>query len=159
MTWLLFYFGRAQAKEEYGYFAIDHRLLGLTNGDYVLISIDAMFWPLFAGLSLGLLWFWGHRVLLKAAMDRRDSRFLRWLPPTIAALGVILTLAALYSVADMRYRPLADTSVQQYLLTPTGLALGITTIGYGFYLGRRMREIALWIRAGLRAPPCQASSP
>lgn len=152
ITWLLYYFGRAQAKEEYGYFAIDHRLLGLTNGDYVLISIDAMFWPLFVGLSVGLLWFWGHRVALKALRQRRGPGFARMLPLAIAAVGLSLTLAALYSVVDMRYRPLAETSVQQYLLTPAGLALGIAILSYGLYLDRRLREIASGPVLGSRSP-------
>lgn len=152
VTWLLYYFGRAQAKEEYGYFAIDHRLLGLTNGDYVLISIDAMFWPLFAGLSVGLLWFWGHRMALRTLPQRRGSRFANMLPLTIAAVGLGLTLAALYSVIDMRFRPLAETSVQQYLLTPAGLALGITTVSYGLYLHSRLRETASGSGQGSSSP-------
>lgn len=151
VTWLLYYFGRAQAKEEYGYFAIDHRLLGLTNGDYVLISIDAMFWPLFVGLSVGLLWFWGHRMALRS-LPRRGSRLASMLPLTVAAVGLGLTLAAFYSVIDMRFRPLAETSVQQYLLTPAGLALGIATLSYGLYLHSRLRETASGSGRGSSSP-------
>jgi hypothetical protein len=150
VTSLLYYFGRAQAKEEYGYFAIDHRLLGLSNTDYVLISVDAMFWPLIAGLSVGLLWFWAHRRILQALYRPKGWPTAAAIPPAIIVLGTTVTLGALYSVIN--FPPLAEISIEQYLLTPTGLAFGVATLGYGVYLRWRLRQLRAAVGPPVESP-------
>ena len=130
LTSLLFYFGWSRAYWFYDYFGVHSTLLGLTTQDYVQQSLDGLFVPLTMAACAVLLALWAHTVLRSRLAGGAGPRLLRVLLPVLAAGGLVLTVAGLWSVA-------APTVLTQHLAAaPISLAVGVVLLVYAAHLWR-----------------------
>jgi hypothetical protein len=133
VTSVLFYFGWAYTRAFYDYFAIHHTVLDLSVRDYVLRSINAMLWPVIAGLTLAALWTWAHRLVVRTLVDERRRPLLGRLSLALGAVGGICFVTGL--VAATVGNPY--TSLARELIAPLGLATGVALLAYaGHVYGR-----------------------
>ena len=99
LSGLLYYFGWVYTYAYYGYFGIDHSILGFSTQDYLLRSIIPAFEPLRWLLILSLAFAWGHHLLVhwigQSAKDKtgKDKKRLRLLVRYILGLGILFILA------------------------------------------------------------------
>ncbi len=133
---LLFYFGWVFTNARSLYFGIDPSILGLSNQDYLLRSIDPVFLPLGALLLIGLVLVAVHRAL-EWVLDRPDPG--RLLTPLVVVLAVVGSVLFAVGMAGVVNRPLFGID---FLLTPASLGLGVGCASYAVYLRRRLLPAA-----------------
>lgn len=133
LTSLLFFFGWSRAYWFYDYFGVHSTLLGLTSQDYVQQSLDGLFVPLTIVACVVLVALWIHTVLRSRLAAGASPRLLRVLLPALAAVGLVLTAAGLWSVV-------ATTVLNRYLAAaPISLAVGVVLLVYAGHLWRSTR--------------------
>lgn len=133
LTSLLFFFGWSRAYWFYDYFGVHSTLLGLTSQDYVQQSLDGLFVPLTIVACVVLVALWVHTVLRSRLAAGASPRLLRVLLPALAAGGLVLTAAGLWSVV-------ATTVLNRYLAAaPISLAVGVVLLVYAAHLWRSTR--------------------
>jgi hypothetical protein len=127
---LLYYFGWAHAYWFYDYFGVDSTVLGFGTVDYLMRSMDTLFVPMTLTATAALAVLWGHS-LLRARLDAgARPAVLRVLVPGLAAAGLLLILAGLWSMV-------AATFLRAYLAAaPLCLALGVMALVYVLRLRR-----------------------
>lgn len=132
---LLYYFGWAHAYWFYDYFGVDSTVLGFGTVDYLMRSMDALFVPMTLTATAGLAALWGHS-LLRARLDAgARPPVLRVVVPGLAAIGVLMILAGLWSMV-------ASTFLNAYLaLAPLCLALGVVALVYVLRLRRLLGPV------------------
>jgi hypothetical protein len=130
ITALLFYIGWARTDQVYEYFGVDLSLVGLSNQDYILRSVEGIYIPLGIILVLafcGLLLHSFIRRFFVQARRRRAVLILGWI---LLSLGASAFLVGAIAVA----RP---TAIPVYtLFVPLLLGLGIVALYYGRWLLR-----------------------
>jgi hypothetical protein len=130
LTALLYYFGWSHAYWFFNYFGVDSSLLGFTSTDYLMRSVDALFVPMTAAASAGLLLVWGQaivRVRLSAGSRRRATRVLL---PATAIGGGVLAAGGFCSV-------FTPTVLSEHLVAaPLSLGLGVLLLGWAVRLWR-----------------------
>jgi hypothetical protein len=130
LTSLLFFFGWSRAYWFYDYFGVHSTLLGLTSQDYVQQSLDGLFVPLTIAACAVLLALWAHSVLRSRVVAGASPRLLRVLLSALAGVGLVLTMAGLWSVVG-------TTVLNQHLATaPISLAVGVVLLVYATHLWR-----------------------
>jgi len=126
---LLFYFGWVFTNARALYFGIDPSTLGLSTQDYLLRSIDPIFLPLGALLTIALLLLVGHATVTRWIYRKRHGR--------LRALEAVTAIAAAGSLVvgmlGVGGRPLLGIET---LVTPLALALGIVCTSYAGYVRR-----------------------
>lgn len=136
VTSVLFYFGWAYTRAFYDYFAIHYTVLDLSVRDYVLRSINAMLWPLIAGLTLAALWTWAHRLVVHTLVDERRRPLLRRLSIALGAVGgTCFVTGLLAATVGNPY-----TSLARELIAPLGLAAGVALLTYAGHVYGRARS-------------------
>jgi hypothetical protein len=141
LTALLYYFGWARTSYQARALGLDDSLFGFSTKDYLLRSIDAMFWPLFVGtlVTLAALSLHGHVIawVTGAAgspppgVDLRN-RVARW--ATLVLVGVGSGSLLLGIVWARVEEPSRVVSMAQ----PICITAGISILGYGVHLRRRL---------------------
>ena len=133
LTSLLIYFGWSHAYWFFDYFGVNSTVLGLTTQDYVRRSRDGLFVPLTVAACAALLVLWAHSLLRMRLAAGSNARLLRVLLPGLAATGLVLTVAGLWSV-------FAATPLHRYLaVAPLSLAIGVGLLVYAAHLWRSTR--------------------
>jgi hypothetical protein len=121
---------------------VDWTLLGLTNRDYVMRSLDGLFVPLTAVACAGLLVLWGNAVLRARLAVGSRPRVLGVLLPALTVAGLLLAGAGIASV-------LTRTVLNRYLaVAPLSLAFGVLALAYAVHLRRLVAERLHGERAG-----------
>jgi hypothetical protein len=133
LTSLLIYFGWSHAYWFFDYFGVNSTVLGLTTQDYVRRSRDGLFVPLTVAACAALVVLWAHSLLRMRLTAGSNARLLRVLLPGLAAAGLVLTAAGLWSV-------FATTPLHRYLaVAPLSLAIGVGLLVYAAHLWRSTR--------------------
>lgn len=130
VTALLYYFGWARTSTQADVLGLNDSLLGLSSDDYLLRSIDPMYWPIFVG------------VLAALALLALHAALLSWLVPVVAADGSRAELD------EPRRRLL--TRVCAVLAVAGGAALVLGILGAN--VATPTRAVSLW------SPPCLTAS-
>jgi len=134
LTSLLFYFGWSHAVWFFRYFGVDWTLLGLSNRDFVMRSLDGLFVPLTVVAGAGLLVLWGHALLRARLAVGARPRAVGVLLPAAAAAGLVLAGAGITSV-------FVRTWLNRYVAAaPVSLALGVLSLAYAVHLRRLLAE-------------------
>lgn len=140
---LAYYFGRRYTFERTAYFGIDLSLLDLSDQDYVLRSVDALFVPL-AWLALATLVALQLHLLVKGRLqDRKARAALRLLERICLIIGGAVFLVGIYGLTH----PL-DPRLPAFF-QPLSLGLGALVLGYGIYLRGTLRGQRATPRGGL----------
>lgn len=142
ITALLFYVGWVRTQYLFGHFGIDPALVGLSNQDYLLRSVDGIYAPAGLLLGLGLLGLWTHglvRRLLVEAGRRHRVAALGTAVSTVGAIGFLIGAVALASPLSVPVQPLFAALL---------LGGGCIAVGYGRWLlrclpGMRRRPVEL----------------
>lgn len=132
VTALLYYFGWARTSTQADVLGLNDSLLGLSSNDYLLRSIDPMYWPIFVGVLVALVGLALHAALLS------------WLTPAPAA-AVDGPVAAL---DGRRRRVLTGICVALAVVGVGALVLGVL----GNNVAAPSRAVSLW------SPPCVTAS-
>jgi hypothetical protein len=145
VTSLLFYFGWVRTNRQALDMGLHDSLLGFSTRDYVLRSLDPMFWPLTVGLVTAVLALGFHMWLVgwtetKGGRPRRPR--LRRLAMGTGIVGVVSL--ALGTVASR----IADPGRVTFLASPLLVTAGVVLAGYSLHLRRRFL-------AGRPAQPAQ----
>lgn len=142
ITALVYYFGWARTSSQATALGLDDSLLGYSNKDYLLRSIDAMFWPMFVGtlvtagaaLCHGAIIRWADG--LSSAAQRpsihRRRRFVAWMTPALVSAGAAFLI--LGTVGARTEEPSRLLS----MATPICVTTGIGLLGYAVHLTRRL---------------------
>jgi hypothetical protein len=127
---LLFYFGWVRAHAQAEALGYDISVVGLSNADYLLRSVPALFLPLLALVVAGLLLLKTHPVLVRFLDRRRKTaiptvtiKVLRLAPLWVPILGIVSIVAA----------PFGD-----YAALPFSLTIGLLAYIYGGRLARSL---------------------
>jgi hypothetical protein len=135
LTSVLFYFGWMHAYWFFNYFGVNSTVLGLTTEDYLMRALDGLWVPMTLVAGAGLLVLWGHAVL-RTRLATISPGVLRVLVSAMAALGLVLAVAGLWSVfaveATVLERRLYGT------IPPVSLALGVLLLMYAVHLWRSL---------------------
>lgn len=127
---LLYWFGWSHSYQLYSYFGIDGSGLGFGTRDYLIRSLDALFIPMTLTACTGLAALWGHSLLRARLAAGAPPVALRLLVPGLAAAGLLLVLAGLWSTV-------ASTFLNYYVAAaPLSLALGVALLVYALRLRR-----------------------
>jgi hypothetical protein len=148
ITAVLYYFGWSYSHAFYGYFGVDVGMLGYSTPDYILRSINAVFWPgawvlLVTGAAFGI-----HQRLLRprlrAAGSAVRSGATAWLPVLAHGAGVLLLGVGAIGVW---VRTGGGSSLR--VGWPVALVVGVLLIGYSQLLRRIGPELP-YLRPNLR---------
>jgi len=129
---LLFYFGWVYTNARATYFGIDPSMLGYSNQDYILRSVDVLLIPLSTLLLLALVLAWGHVSLCRWIESGRLPRVVSTARLILIAVGLASLVVWVSGVVD---RPLFGT---QFMVTPLSLGLGVALIAYASALVDRL---------------------
>ena len=142
ITALLIFFGRQHARHFFDYFGIDLSLLGLTTQDYLLRSIDALFVPLAAALSVALVVQWLHARFTAQFFSGPDgTKHLQQTTMVTAVIGLLLFVAGMVRIV-FGFPPSFS------LIFPLSLGSGTLLLLYASRLYRRAHR-SLAVREGL----------
>jgi hypothetical protein len=133
LTSLLFYFGYMHAFWFFDYFGVNSTLLGLTTGDFVMRSADALFLPATVLGCAVLALVWGHAAVRARLTAGTRSRALVMSVWILGGVGLTLASAGLLSVFIRT--PLR----QQVALAPLCLGGGVLLTLYAVRLRRATR--------------------
>lgn len=144
ITALVYYFGWARTSSQATALGLDDSLLGYSNKDYLLRSVDAMFWPMFVGTLVTTGALLGHGALVGWATGSNSSgerpsihrrrRLAVWLAPSLAGIG-----AASLILGTIGAR-LKDPGRLASMATPICVSVGIVLVGYAAHLRRLLSE-------------------
>jgi hypothetical protein len=130
LTSLLIYFGWSHAFWFFDYFGVNSSLLGLTTQDYLRKSMDGLFVPMLVIAGAALVVLWGHALLRTRLAAGSHPRILRVLVPAMAAGGLVLAGAGVWSV-------FGTTPLDDHLVTaPLSLAIGVLLLVDAVHLWR-----------------------
>lgn len=145
VTALLYYFGWARTSTQTTVLGLNDSLLGFSTQDYLLRSIDPMFWPLFVGilvtlgglaLHAGLVSWLGPAPSAEAPAGGLDRRRRRLLTRFCAAVAVAGAASLVLGIAGNNVdRPTRLVSLWSPLCVTSSIAL----LCYPVYLLRRYR--------------------
>jgi hypothetical protein len=147
VTALLYYFGWVSTGAEFGNFGLAQSLLGLSTTDYVLRSVNPMFWPLSLLVLLVILGFLLHLALMQA-LPRSTAPAQRWVPIAIGLVGLVVLWQGVAVPFEIP-RAVADYG---FTRPQVFLAAGVALISYAGYLWDRLH-----VPAGQRRPWVETS--
>lgn len=127
LTGLLFYFGWAHAFWFFEYFGVHLTVLDLSTQDYLMRSVDGLFFPTLVGgvAALG--------ILAAARLGRGRHLPVRW----VAIVGGVLVLVGLLTILGVRWFAFYPG------VAPLGLAIGVLLLGFA----ARIHRIVEWAGA------------
>lgn len=147
VTALLYYFGWSRSNAQAGVMGLDDSLFGFSTRDYLLQSIDAMYWPLFIGALAALAALAGHVAIVTWAgegpVTQRARRLLLWGTIVLVAIGTASLFLGAFGVQ------MTNPGRRVSLYSPVCLTVGIVLLGYSLHLHRR------FIRPPSARPPTQ----
>jgi hypothetical protein len=147
VTALLYYFGWVSTGAEFGNFALAQSLLGLSTTDYVLRSVNPMFWPLSLLVLTVIFGFLLHLALMRV-LPRSMAPVQRWVPIAIGLVGLV----ALWQGVAVPFEIPRQVADYGFTRPQIFLAAGIALISYAGYLWDRLR-----VPAGQRRPWVETS--
>ena len=124
LTALLYYFGWTATHASASYLGIDESLLSFSTQDYLLRSVNAVFWPLSVGLIAAALAIYGHNSVMRHIRHPGPRFRIRWL---IGALALISVVAATYGALALHYD---WVSRGNFSVAPLSLTLGVALFTY-----------------------------
>lgn len=154
VTALLFYFGWARTNAQAQVMGLDYSLFDFSTQEYLLRSIDPMFWPLFVGSVLALAGLAFHAGVVSVfratttpdGRHRIDERRRSWLVALQVVLGVVgLGVLVLGMIGANVDHPSRFVS----LWSPVLVTLGTVLVGYTFLL---------IVRFGVRPSPTETET-
>lgn len=128
ITSLMFYFGWNHARWYYAYIRVDLSLLGLTTQDYLMRSVDALFFPLIVigvGVVIAIR-------LLVPAHNRLVSRHPSALATTFWTTGCLGLILGIVGIAGM----VRQETDWHFAILPLCLFSGVLLIAYASQLHR-----------------------
>lgn len=135
LTALLFYFGRLHITGFFQYFGVNFTALDLTTQDYLIRSADGLFVPVAVAAAVALLLVWLHRLLLRRAVQRNQTRLPRAVAFVYVGVGLLLGGTAVIGVLD----PAVFGAVPE--LPGLALAIGVLCLSYA---SRLLRAWGSW---------------
>lgn len=141
VTALLFYFGWSRSSAQASLMGLDDSLFGFSTRDYLLLSIDAMFWPLFVGATTVLGALAVHATVVRweadlPAVDPIRRRLLHRGTTLLTAVGALALALGTLGVRRSESPGLfSDRAVSLY--SPVCITVGIVAIGYALHIRRR----------------------
>jgi hypothetical protein len=129
---LLFYFGWVYTNARSLYFGIDPSVLGYSNQDYILRSIDVVLIPLSVLLLLAVILASAHVGLCRRLETGTHPRLVTMARRVLIVLGLAFLVVWLSGVAE---RPVFGT---QFMVTPLSLGAGVGLIAYASALVDRI---------------------
>lgn len=134
LTALLFYFGWIRTNALFQHFGVDAAVLGFSNQDYILRSVEALYVPLGVLLIAGLASLWVHGLVETLLATHRRLKTLRGAAAALELVGLALLARGVAGVV------LPRLSRNDFLTTPLCLGLGATIGAYGRWLWLRLQE-------------------
>jgi hypothetical protein len=129
---LLYFFGYFHAFYYCDRFGVNSTILGISNRDYIIRSIDGLFIPLGVIAAVGLGLSWGYNVLPDRIRKLRPP----WLIPLLAIAGVLIALNGLT-------RLLFATPLNRgFLVAPISVIVGVLLVWAVITVRRRDRAPA-----------------
>ncbi|MFL6239316.1 MAG: hypothetical protein ACJ735_07515 [Actinomycetes bacterium] len=135
LTSLLYYFGWTEAHASANYLGIDESVLGFTTQDYLLRSVNAVFWPLAVGLIVAALALRGHVTVMRAVVHTRHQRHVQVVAGVVALLGLI---AVVYGSLALHHHWIFRGD---FSIAPLCLTAGAAAIAYAFSLFERAHVV------------------
>lgn len=133
-TSLVFYFGWTRTSTQAAVMGLHDSLLGYSTQDYVLRSIDPMFWPLFVGVLAVLGALAAHLWVVAWAGADVDGRRRLVVGRLVVAVGTAGLLALALGTLGVRVQaPSRPVS----LGSPLCVTVGIVLVGYALHLRAR----------------------
>ena len=133
-TSLVFYFGWARTSTQAAVMGLHDSLLGYSTQDYILRSIDPMFWPLFVGVLAVLGALAAHLWVVAWAGGDVDGRRRPLVGRFVAAVGTTGVLSLALGTLGVRVRA---PSRLVSLGSPLCVTVGIVLVGYALHLRAR----------------------
>jgi hypothetical protein len=131
LTSLLYYFGWTVTHASSAYLGIDESVLGFSTQDYLLRSVNAVYWPLSVGLIASALALRGHITVMRAITKPHHRQ-------RVAVLTVALAVAGIGSVT---YGALALhygwVSAGDFSIAPLCLTVGVALFAYTMFIHER----------------------
>ena len=138
ITGLLFYFGWARTYAQASALGADASLFGYSTRDYMLRSVDSLFFPMMAFIAVGLLVMLGHAWIRARLASRpagaRDPLLVRCGTVLMVVGFAIVLFGGLYAAGRLGRGRLRD------LLGPLALGAGVLISAYGGWLRSHARE-------------------
>lgn len=134
VTSLLFYFGWVRTSVQAADMGLDDSLLGYSTRDYILRSIDAMFWPLVVAVMTALGAIAVHVWLTGWAGDGSGPGHRRFLRPFTWAAAIAAVLCMASGIVGARR---TDPSRLVFLASPLVLTTGIVVAAYSAHVRKR----------------------
>lgn len=150
VTALLFYFGWTRTYTQARFLGADASVFGYSTQDYLLRSVDSLYFPLIVLTGLGLLALLGHRLVvdrLASSPDRADGALRKAGTALVVTGAVLLAYGVLYSAVLFRL----GTRVLD-LTGPLAVGLGVLLAGYGAWVRRRSTGHQTGVLASNQAP-------
>ncbi len=135
VTALLFYFGWAKVTREAAALGASDTVFGYSTSDFLLRSVDSLYFPLMVLTAAALLALLGHQWL----QHRIDAEQPEWLAP---AGTVVLVVGLLIVAYGLWYRAAGYRSGNDFLDVsgPLALGLGPVVATYGAWMRARSRR-------------------
>jgi hypothetical protein len=144
ITALLFYFGWIRTNALFQYFGVEASVLGFTNQDYVLRSVEGLYVPLGVILLAGIVALFGHRSVTRLLTERDRLDGLRTIGRVLSLVGLALFVVGCLGV-------IAPRVFGKYnVAAPLCLGFGAVAGAYGGWLSERLREIRTGTRVQSR---------
>lgn len=141
LTALLFYFGWSFAYWFFNYLGVNSTLLGLTTQDYLMRSVDGLFFPLMVVAVVCLAVMWGRAALPDRLAPVWRDRLSPVSARVSAAIGLLLLVNGITGVF-----PRTHTVLNSGLdVAPLSLVAGLLLLAYAKHAHRRS-----WGRVGKR---------
>jgi hypothetical protein len=139
VTALLFYFGWARTNSQAQVLGLDYSLFDFSTQEYLLRSIDPMYWPLFVGAVAalaGLAFHAGLVSLLRPSVgaDGRQRIDERWRPRLVALYAVLGVMGLTALILGLVGANVDHPSRIVSLWSPVLVTVAVVLLGYGFAL-------------------------
>lgn len=141
LTALLFYFGWSFAYWFFDYLGVNSTLLGLTTQEYLMRSVDGLFFPLMVIAVLCLAVMWGRAVLPDRLAPAWRVRLSHVSVRGSAVVGLLLLVNGITGVLPRTHTVLNSALV----VAPLSLVLGVLLLSHAAHAHRRS-----WGRVGKR---------
>jgi uncharacterized membrane protein YidH (DUF202 family) len=128
ITALLYYFGWTATHASAAYLGIDESLLSFSTQDYLLRSVNPVFWPLAVGLIVAALALHGHIRVMRYIRHPEPRVRIVWI---IGALALVSVVAVTYGALALHYDWVSRGS---FSVAPLSLTLGVAVFSYAVFI-------------------------
>jgi hypothetical protein len=135
LTALMFYFGWVRTNALFQHFGIDAPVLGFSNQDYMLRSVEGLYVPIGALLVAALVSLWVHGLVTRMLIAQHGLKKLRIAASMFILSGLMLFMMGIGGVVK------PSLFGKYVIIASLGLGLGAAIGAYGRWLLQRLKEI------------------